>query len=217
MEQPCYYKCRPHHSELKRKDLSPANQITKRIRHEHYASRPVPYTITSQMNYAHGTYESCSYSDRQSAGPSIYEHHALEAQDVGQHEQYTGRDCLDYPAERREYKVFESAGQQDVFHPDFAESGRGLLHRCNFVDYAGNYFAPKAGELARPIYDYDTTPFYQSTRLNGIIDPKVVNLFFWITSYCLRWRFISWSCLEYIKGTFVSCSFSLVFLSDRKR
>ena len=179
MEQPYYYKCHPHHSELKRKDFNPPNhQITKRIRHEHYVSRPAPYTVASQMNCAHETYESWPYSERQSSGPTIYEHHALEAQDVGQHEQYTGRDCLDYPAERREYKVFESAaGQQDVFGPDFAESGRGLRHRCSFVDYAGNYFAPKAGELARPIYDYDTTPFYQSTRLNGIIDPKVVNPF----------------------------------------
>ena len=94
-------------------------------------------------------------------------------------------------------------GQQDVFGPDFAESGRGL-RRCNFLDYAGNYFAPKAGELARPVYDYDTTPFYQSTRVSGIIDPKVVNLFFWINSYCLRWRFICRSCLQCKKGTFVS-------------
>ena len=206
MEQPYYYKCRPHHSELKRKDFNPANQITKRIRHEHYGSNPAPYTVTSQMNYTHGTYESWSYSERQSSGP-IYEHHALEGgQDVGQHEQCTGRDCLDYAAERREYKVFESAGQQDVFGPDFAGCDRGLP-RCSFLDYAGNYFAPKAGELARPIYDYDTTPFYQSTRLNGIIDPKVVNLFFWITSYCLRWRFICWSCLQCKKGTFVNCFF----------
>ena len=177
MEQPYQYKCLPHQSrnpELKRKDFNPANQITKRIRHEHYTSQP-PYTVASQMNYPRGSYESWPpYSERQSSGP-IYEHHASQRQDMGLHEQFSGEPCLDYTTER-EYKVFESVGQQDVYQGGINHCSGSRGHQCSFAEYPGNCFVPKAGELARPIYDYDTTPFYQSTRLSGIIDPKVVNL-----------------------------------------
>ena len=75
--------------------------------------------------------------------------------------------------------MFESVGQQDIVHVWYSD-GRDDTdtqgHQCSFAEYPWNCFAPKAGDLARPIYDYDTTPFYQSTRLSGIIDPKVVDL-----------------------------------------